>query len=490
MAFDPHLVTDEEVMRALGGLDGLDAREGETEFPDEDTPLPAPVLYEPSDPVISSGGAERHEVAGMVESFDGPEPPSAEPLRLRPAPLLTIRPASGSSGLDALEALAAEEGQRPPPGPGRRWVVGGAAALCAAAAVVLLIMVGKQQAEPSSTVLAVPHGAQKATTTAAPGPAAAASRSVAKPQMETVTTAAVATQTSGAVPSRLPGATSGAGSVAAPAAAQRTDAVSPQVPGTTRSGAVTAKPLGLTPQPPGTPHAVATATASQTPGFAGAAPPIGDVALRRAAPPPGTATKDGNGAAVPPRADATKPLAVAGSVPTAPAKRVTAASTPGLTAPKAGGAPVKTSSRAVVREPEPAPAPLPVAASRPAPRRGERLVDGSADDLLRRARQMRRSNPAAALTLVEQALSAAPMNGPALVLKAEMLLDGDQADEALAATDKALAADSANADAWRTRGKALLGSDGAQAKASLQKYLELRPDAPDAETIRSALDSL
>jgi CheY-like chemotaxis protein len=139
----------------------------------------------------------------------------------------------------------------------------------------------------------------------------------------------------------------------------------------------------------------------------------------------------------------------------------------------------------VVEAPVPgAPAPAPLAPTQ-APAAAPKTRD-----LLREAQRLRKSNPDAALATVDRALDGAPTSGAALVLKAELLLDRDRSDAALAVTDKAIEADATNAAAWRTRGKILLGSDPAGAKAALQRYLDLKPDAPDAEKIRFAIESL
>ena len=71
-----------------------------------------------------------------------------------------------------------------------------------------------------------------------------------------------------------------------------------------------------------------------------------------------------------------------------------------------------------------------------------------------------------------------------------MLLDRGEMAQALAVCNLALAADDENGEAWRTKGKILLASDPAAAKSALQKYLELRPDARDADDIRAALETL
>jgi CheY-like chemotaxis protein len=384
-----------------------DGPERRSDFHEEDTPLPAPVLYEPSDPVISSNGAERVEVAGTVDSFGGPEPPSAEPLRLRPAPLLTIRPASNASGLEELGML--DQPEAPPRPRMRRRLVLAAASVCAAATIGILIAGGRGRARDVAT---------SATTTHAARPQPAAQPTPAPPPLphEThvpVTPVTVAHEVQVAAPAPVPARTV---AVAAPAPAQTPVAVARTQP----------------------PEPVAAAPSRE--------PTITAPSREATIPSP-------DPEAVPVPAAATR----------APARRATPPASP-LAAPR--------------REPASS---SPELAAAPA---------GNKDDLLRRARQMRRTNPNAAVALLDQVLAATPTNSNALVLKAEIFLDDDRAASALALTDKAIAADRDNADAWRARGKALLGSDAALAKAALQKYLELRPDAADAETIRSAIDSL
>jgi tetratricopeptide (TPR) repeat protein len=125
----------------------------------------------------------------------------------------------------------------------------------------------------------------------------------------------------------------------------------------------------------------------------------------------------------------------------------------------------------------------PVPEETPAPQLGYK-------ELVELARKQRRSQPEKALSLIDKALEIQPQGGKALVLKAELLLDRNNSDAAMAVTERALSADSANAEAWRTKGKILLGVDSDGAKFALQKYLELRPNAADADQIRSAIDSL
>jgi hypothetical protein len=328
----------EDVLRALGVMhpDGPAADDGGAaieeprdrgRFDDEDTPLPSPIGFEGSDPVISSGGASRSEVAGTVHGFDGPEIPSADPARPPLAPLLTILPSPDKSA-DAASSRPLPTGPREAVARRRRsglLVAAGAAAVAAVLVVSSVVSSSSREKEPAAT--AAPASVTRPVT----APAAAAPAPVTAPAP-----------------------------AAAPAAAPAPVTASPSAPATETAGV--AKPA------------------------------------------------------------ATKP---------------------------------------------------------PGPK-----------ELLRTARRLRKSDPDGALALVDQILDASPTSGSALVLKAELLLDRDRTDAALAITDRAIQADERNADAWRTRGKILLGSDTAGARSALQRYLELRPSAADAEQIRAAIESL
>src|SRR5262249_57212416 len=86
----PAVTTETDARARSNGHNGTHA----VDFADEDTPIPAPMIDEPSDQqVISSEGMDSKEVAGTVESFDDVPsvPPTPQPVLPLPAPL-TIRP--------------------------------------------------------------------------------------------------------------------------------------------------------------------------------------------------------------------------------------------------------------------------------------------------------------------------------------------------------------------------------------------------------------
>jgi DNA-binding response OmpR family regulator len=110
-------------------------------------------------------------------------------------------------------------------------------------------------------------------------------------------------------------------------------------------------------------------------------------------------------------------------------------------------------------------------------------------DLLKEARKQRRK-PEVALPLVEQALAERPNGTDALFLKADLLWASGEEIEALKFLDLVLDRSERHADAWRLKGTILRRSSPGEAKAAFEKYLELRPNAADAETIRSIVESM
>jgi CheY-like chemotaxis protein len=112
-------------------------------------------------------------------------------------------------------------------------------------------------------------------------------------------------------------------------------------------------------------------------------------------------------------------------------------------------------------------------------------------ELIKQARKASRSGKYDdALALIEQALAESPGSSEALLLKADVLANKGDTREALAACNSAIAANAGNADAWKMKGKILMDSSPAEARAAFEKYLELRPDARDADDIRAIIESL
>src|SRR5262249_48928291 len=205
--------------------------------------------------------------------------------------------------------------------------------------------------------------------------------------------------------------------------------------------------------------------------------------------------------AMPSSGPATIEAAPTRAEPAAAAKAEPAAAKPGPAKPPPPAArpapakaePAATQAAPVAATTRPEPTPQAEARREPAETRDSPKVAPAAKayaDLVRSARRVRRARPDEALALLDRALAENPSGSEALVLKAETLLDKGEMAQALAVCNQALAADDGNADAWRTKGKILLVSDTAGAKNALQKYLELRPDARDADDIRAALDTL
>ena len=196
----------------------------------------------------------------------------------------------------------------------------------------------------------------------------------------------------------------------------------------------------------------------------------------RVEPPPPSPTPPVSAAIEPPRAPTPVPSAVPTSVPSAVPTSVPTSVPSGVAVPPAPTRP-QFPETAKVSQPL---AKLPATAAEPTSYR----------ELLREGRKLRRSKPETALGYIDHALMLEPRGGAALVLKAELLLDRNNTDAALAVVERALSEDGANAEAWRTKGKILLDRDSDGAKQALQKYLDLRPNAADADQIRTAIESL
>ena len=95
-----------------------------------------------------------------------------------------------------------------------------------------------------------------------------------------------------------------------------------------------------------------------------------------------------------------------------------------------------------------------------------------------------------ALALLERVAPGDAAWQEALILKADVLASKNQAPKALAVLDSLLAKYPSNADAWKARGAFLMDSNPAEAMRSLQRYLDLRPGAADADRVRAAIESL
>jgi len=364
-------------------IDGAAARRraiAASDFVDEDTPIPAPmVVDEVSDQIISSEGAERKEVFGTVESYDdGPDFPREDSIRPAPAPVVTIRPTGERAAVrpppevpEAALPIAADH----PMGRRRRRALVVAATVAAAAAAAMVMMSWASKSGRQRPTMA-------AITASPPAPAPVTVPAPATVTVPEPVTVAVTEPVAAAVTERAP----------VPPAA---------------------------PTPP--PTQARTPTPTPTPPQSQSSPP---------SPSP---------------------------MPTAPVPKL---------------------ETARVDPPVKPPAPTPKA------------EPTTYKDLIKEGRKLRRSKPDVALSYVDRALDLEPRGGAALVLKAELLLDRNNTDAAMAVVERALEADSGNAEAWRTKGKILLDRDADGAKLALQKYLDLRPNAPDAEQVRTAIDSL
>jgi CheY-like chemotaxis protein len=102
-----------------------------------------------------------------------------------------------------------------------------------------------------------------------------------------------------------------------------------------------------------------------------------------------------------------------------------------------------------------------------------------------------RGDRAGALAAADQALAENPNGSEALALKCELLYNQGDKTGGLELCDQAIAANGANADAWLNKGMIHfdLGQND-QAKRAFERYLELRPNARDAQSVRDILQSL
>jgi hypothetical protein len=112
-----------------------------------------------------------------------------------------------------------------------------------------------------------------------------------------------------------------------------------------------------------------------------------------------------------------------------------------------------------------------------------------AKKLLREARNLvSDGNYAAGLAKADESIEAKP-SAEAYVVKADALRKMNKVDDAVAAIDKAIGMRARYADAWKMKGNILWGAGRRdEARPALEKYLELRPDGEDAESIRARLE--
>jgi DNA-binding response OmpR family regulator len=128
----------------------------------------------------------------------------------------------------------------------------------------------------------------------------------------------------------------------------------------------------------------------------------------------------------------------------------------------------------------PAPAPAPAPAGGPTPQ-----------ELLAQARAARSAGRLdEALSLIERGL-AQKRTGALLALKADVLLSQGKQSEALEAANEAAAASPNNAEVWLTKGTLhrALGQN-AEARAALERYLQLAPQGRRADEVRKILETL
>jgi CheY-like chemotaxis protein len=115
----------------------------------------------------------------------------------------------------------------------------------------------------------------------------------------------------------------------------------------------------------------------------------------------------------------------------------------------------------------------------------------SAQELLAQARVARSAGRLdEALALIDRAL-AQKRSGALLALKADVLLTQGKQDEALAAAAEAARVSAGNAEVWLTKGMVHRArGETADAKAALQKYLELAPQGRRADEVRQILETM
>jgi CheY-like chemotaxis protein len=125
-------------------------------------------------------------------------------------------------------------------------------------------------------------------------------------------------------------------------------------------------------------------------------------------------------------------------------------------------------------------------AATPAPAGGP-----SAQELMAQARQARSAGRLDdALALIDRGL-AQKRTGALLALKADVLLSQGKRDEALAAADEAVRVSAGNAEVWLTKGTVHRArGESAEARAALERYLQLAPQGRRADEVRKILETL
>lgn len=105
-------------------------------------------------------------------------------------------------------------------------------------------------------------------------------------------------------------------------------------------------------------------------------------------------------------------------------------------------------------------------------------------------RALRRDNKEAALEAIDNALGLR-RSSRYYVVKTEILMELERFEDAAKAATRATRARSSNASAWFLKGEIHLTlGDNAEAKKAYQKFLELKPEGPEADEVRSLLSDM
>jgi CheY-like chemotaxis protein len=190
-----------------------------------------------------------------------------------------------------------------------------------------------------------------------------------------------------------------------------------------------------------------------------------------------------------------RPTATSPPETTAPVRPTTPARPPETAPPVRPTAPAPTPPAPTPEPPQPTPStpstppqttPAPTPAPAPAPAGGP-----TPQEILAQARAARGAGRLdEALALIESGL-AQKRTGAFLALKADVLLSQGKQAEALAAADEAVGASPGNAEVWLTKGTVhrALGQN-AEARAALERYLQLVPQGRRADEVRKILETL